>query len=90
VSGRDDELGFAIERFLESQTDDFTTRSRVVNQLLNLWATAQELGPEVAAPLETLLGASTQRSLISRAELVAVLTEVRALASAAAKASRPS
>lgn len=89
MTDRDEQLRFAIETFLASQPDTLTTPSRVVNQLLSLWATAHEIGPEVAAPLEGLLGATTQRNLISKDELEGVLNEVLALASAV-KAASPS
>jgi hypothetical protein len=76
MSNNDGQLKFAVESFLAAQSDGLISVSRVVNQLLALWATAHEMGPEVALPLETLLAASTQRNLITKEELRQVLTQV--------------
>jgi hypothetical protein len=76
MSNNDGQLKFAVESFLAAQSDGLISISRVVNQLLALWATAHEMGPEVALPLETLLAASTQRNLITKDELRQVLAQV--------------
>lgn len=76
----DGQLKFAVESFLAAQSDGLISVSRVVNQLLALWATAHEMGAEVAAPLEVLLAASTQRNLITKIELQGVLDAVLAAA----------
>jgi len=76
MSNNDGQLKFAVESFLAAQSDGLISISRVVNQLLTLWATAHEIAPEVALPLETLLAASTQRNLITKDELRQVLAQV--------------
>ena len=81
MSNNDGQLKFAVESFLAAQSDGLISISRVVNQLLALWATAHEMGPDVAVPLETLLAASTQRNLITKVELRDVLTQVLEAAS---------
>lgn len=82
MNNNDGQLKFAVESFLAAQSDGLISISRVVNQLLALWATAHEMGAEVAAPLEVLLAASTQRNLITKDELRKVLDEVLAAAAA--------
>jgi hypothetical protein len=81
MNTNDGQLKFAVESFLAAQSDGLISISRVVNQLLALWASAHEIGPAVAAPLEVLLAASTQRNLITKDELRKVLDEVLAAAS---------
>ena len=82
MNTNDGQLKFAVESFLAAQSDGLISVSRVVNQLLALWASAHEMGAEVAAPLEVLLAASTQRNLITKVELRGVLDEVLAAAAA--------
>ena len=81
MNTNDGQLKFAVESFLAAQSDGLISISRVVNQLLALWASAHEMGAAVAAPLEVLLAASTQRNLITKDELRQVLDEVLAAAS---------
>ena len=81
MNTNDGQLKFAVESFLAAQSDGLISISRVVNQLLALWASAHEMGSAVAAPLEVLLAASTQRNLITKDELRQVLEEVLAAAS---------
>ena len=81
MNTNDGQLKFAVESFLAAQSDGLISISRVVNQLLALWASAHEMGTAVAAPLEVLLAASTQRNLITKDELRQVLDEVLAAAS---------
>ena len=82
MSTDEGQLKFAVVSFLAAQSDGLISVSRVVNQLLALWATAHEMGAEVAAPLEILLAASTQRNLVTKIELQGVLDAVLAAAAA--------
>jgi len=51
--------------------------SRVINPLLQIWSTAQEIDPTVALPIQVLLTALAHRALITGEELTSVLDEAR-------------
>jgi hypothetical protein len=70
------DLEVAIDRFLAAHVDTIVPAGRAVNDLLDVWAAAQTVSAEAAAPVERLLTALVSRDYTTPAELAAVMRSV--------------
>lgn len=69
----------AAEELQDSHAGEVAiSTSRLLNPLLDLWAMASEIGPEMAAPIEQLLTVyAGPRDLASPAELTELVERLR-------------
>lgn len=75
--GRLDAASSVVHSYLH---EPFSSCAVLVNPLLGLWDAAHEIDPAACSPVEELLTVLLQRSIISSAEVMAVIDDVRARA----------
>lgn len=73
-----DSLVASLHTLRSFADSEITGVDPVTNQLLDVWAIARDIGPQVARPAETLLLALVGRDLVNFAEIVAVCNETQA------------
>jgi len=77
VAHRSD-LDAALRAFRASHPTGTLSAPRMISPLLDLWALASAVGPQVAAPIERLLKALPDRAVVTGAELDVCVDDVEA------------
>jgi hypothetical protein len=66
-----------IAELLALHGEGVNSASRVINPLLNIWSTANDIDPSVALPVQNLLSVLPHRALITADELNGVFAQMR-------------
>jgi hypothetical protein len=66
-----------IAELLALHGEGVNSASRVINPLLNIWSTANDIDPSIALPVQNLLSVLPHRALITTDELNGVFAQMR-------------
>lgn len=80
VEDRVSELDGAIGALTPYLREEFIYAAALVNPLLLVWGAAEEVEPDVASPVESLLTDLLHRTTVGADEVFAAIEEVRARA----------